>query len=153
MRDVLASGAIAGFPMQDVEVTVYDGKTHPVDGKEVAFITAGRKAFLDAISKARGVVLEPIVNLEVMVPETAIGDVNGELALRRGQVTQTGAARGGMVTINARAPLAELNDFQGRLKSITGGQGSYTLELADYEPAPPNVQQALTAAFKPVDEE
>ncbi|QSI75232.1 elongation factor G [Niveibacterium microcysteis] len=153
VRDVLGGGAIAGFPVQDLEVTVYDGKTHPVDGKEVAFITAGRKAFLDAISKARGMVLEPIVNLEVTVPEMAIGDVNGELALRRGQVTQTGTARGGMVTINARAPLAELNDFQGRLKSITGGQGSYTLEMADYEPAPPNVQQALTAAFKPVDEE
>jgi len=153
VREVLGGGAIAGFPVQDLEVTVYDGKTHPVDGKEVAFITAGRKAFLDAIAKARGMVLEPIVNLEVTVPEMAIGDVNGELALRRGQVTQTGTARGGMVTINARAPLAELNDFQGRLKSITGGQGSYTLEMADYEPAPPNVQQALTSAFKPVDDE
>lgn len=153
VRDVLTSGAIAGFPVQDLEVTVYDGKTHPVDGKEIAFVTAGRKAFLDAMSRARGIVLEPIVNLEVTVPEAAIGDVNGELALRRGQVTDTGGARGDMVTINARAPLAELNDFQGRLKSITGGQGSYTLTMADYEPAPPNVQQQLTSVFRPVDDE
>ncbi|MCX9158468.1 elongation factor G [Niveibacterium sp. 24ML] len=153
VREVLSGGAIAGFPVHDVEVTVYDGKTHPVDGKEIAFVTAGRKAFLDAIAKARGMVLEPIVELEVTIPEAAIGDVNGELALRRGQVTNTDTARGSMVTVSARAPLAELSDFQGRLKSITGGQGSYTLMMSEYEPAPPNMQQQLTAAFRPVDDE
>lgn len=153
VREVLAGGAIAGFPVHDVEVTVYDGKTHPVDGKEIAFVTAGRKAFLDAIAKARGMVLEPIVELEVTIPEAAIGDVNGELALRRGQVTNTDTARGSMVTVSARAPLAELSDFQGRLKSITGGQGSYTLMMSEYEPAPPNMQQQLTAAFRPVEDE
>lgn len=153
VREVLDRGAIAGFPVQDVEVTVYDGKTHPVDGKEVAFVAAGRKAFLEAVKGARPIILEPLVNLEVTVPEPALGDVSGELSARRGQVTRTDHARAGMMAICARAPLSELADFQGRLKSITGGQGSYTLELAGYEPAPPNVQQHLVAAFQPGEEE
>lgn len=153
IREVLSNGAIAGFPVQDVEVTVYDGKTHPVDGKEVAFVTAGRKAFLEAMKSARPIILEPLVNLEVTVPELAFGDVSGELSARRGQVTSTDRARVGMMAICARAPLAELADFQGRLKSITGGQGSYTLELAGYEPAPPSVQQHLMEVFQPGEEE
>lgn len=153
VREVLASGAIAGFPVQDVEVTVYDGKTHPVDGKEVAFVTAGRKAFIEAMLAAQPVVLEPYVNLEISVPESAMGDVSGELSSRRGQVTSTGGGRAGMLSICARAPLAELSDFQTRLKSLTGGQGSYTLELADYEEVPPNVQTRLSAAYRPHDEE
>lgn len=153
VREVLDNGAIAGFPVQDVEVTVYDGKTHPVDGKEVAFVTAGRKAFLDAMKSARPIILEPLVNLEVTVPEPAFGDVSGELSARRGQVTSTDSARAGMMAISARAPLSELSDFQGRLKSITGGQGSYTLELAGYEPAPPNVQQQLMDTYQPKEEE
>lgn len=153
VREVLASGAIAGFPVQDVEVTVYDGKTHPVDGKEIAFVTAGRKAFMEAIKTARPIVLEPFVTLEITVPDFTMGDVSGELSSRRGQVTNTGAARAGMISINARAPLSELADFQNRLKAITGGQGSYTLELADYEAAPPNVQSQLMQAFRPREEE
>lgn len=153
VREVLGSGAIAGFPVQDVEVTVYDGKTHPVDGKDIAFVTAGKKAFLAAIKDARPVVLEPLVDLEITVPDHSYGDVSGEVSSRRGQVTNTGNARAGMIAINARAPLAELTDFQNRLKSLTGGQGSYTLELADYETAPPAVQQQLMAAFRPQEEE
>ena len=146
-------GALAGFPVQDVEVTVYDGKTHPVDGKEIAFVTAGRKAFLEAVRAARPVVLEPLVDLEITVPDAAFGDVSGEISARRGQLTRTDSARAGMVAINARAPLAELADFQNRLKAITGGQGSYTLSMADYEPAPPAVQTRLAAAFQPHAEE
>ncbi|MCD6673360.1 MAG: elongation factor G [Burkholderiaceae bacterium] len=153
VRQALAGGAIAGFPVQDVKVTVYDGKTHPVDGKEIAFITAGRKAFLDAASKARPIVLEPIVSLELTIPADAIGAVSGELSARRGQVSGADSARAGMATLNARAPMAELADFQGRLKAITGGQGSYTLELLGYEEAPPPVQHKLRAAWRPQQEE
>ncbi|CAG0930131.1 MAG: Elongation factor G-like protein [Rhodocyclaceae bacterium] len=153
VREVLAQGAVAGFPVQDVEVTVHDGKTHPVDGKEIAFIVAGRKAFQDAVAKARPLVLEPIVALELSVPEAAIGDTSGELAARRGHVTATGAARGGMAALSARAPLAELTDFQARLKALTSGQGNYTLELVGYEPAPPAVQSRLTATFRPREEQ
>ncbi|MEZ5730429.1 MAG: hypothetical protein R3E48_22130 [Burkholderiaceae bacterium] len=116
IRQALDGGAIAGFPVQDVEVTVYDGKTHSVDGKEIAFVTAGRKAFLDAVAKANAIVLEPIAALELTVPEDAFGDVTGELSARRGHVVGTGTARSGMVAISAHAPLAELTDFQVRLK-------------------------------------
>ncbi len=149
VRQAMAAGAIAGFPVHDVSVTVHDGKTHPVDGKEIAFVMAGRKAFRDAMAKAAPTVLEPIVSLEIVVPEASFGDVSGELAARRGHLTGSGTARAGMVTISARAPLAELDDFQGRLKSLTGGQGSYTLALHGYEEAPPGVQQRLRAAFRP----
>ena len=153
VRQALAAGAVAGYPIQDVKVVLYDGKTHPVDGKEIAFITAGRKAFLEAAAKARPVVLEPIVSLELSVPQEAIGAVSGELSARRGQVSGTGTARAGMATVGARAPLAELADFQGRLKAITGGQGSYVLELLGYEEAPPTVQNRLRAAWRPHDED
>ncbi len=152
VRQALTEGAVAGFPVQDVAVTVYDGKSHPVDGKEIAFVTAGRKAFLDAAARARPVVLEPILALEITVPEEAIGAVSGELSARRGQVSGSGTARAGMVTLSARAPMAELEDFQGRLKAVTGGQGSYTLELIGYEEAPPPVQARLRAAWRPAEE-
>ncbi len=153
VRQALDGGAVAGFPVQDVKVTVYDGKTHPVDGKEIAFITAGRKAFLDAAAKARPVVLEPIVSLELTIPADAIGAVSGELSARRGQVSGADSARAGMAMLSARAPMAELGDFQGRLKAITGGQGSYSLELLGYEEAPPAVQHKLRSAWRPREEE
>lgn len=153
VRQALAGGAVAGFPVQDVKVTVYDGKTHPVDGKEIAFVTAGRKAFLDAAAKAHPIVLEPIVSLELTIPADAIGAVSGELSARRGQVSGADSAHAGMAMLNARAPMAELADFQGRLKAITGGQGSYSLELLGYEEAPAPVQQKLRAAWRPQQEE
>jgi elongation factor G len=153
VRQVLESGAIAGYPIQDVRVIVYDGKTHPVDSKEVAFVAAGKKAFLDAVVKAKPIVLEPIVNIELSVPEAMIGDISGDLSSRRGQVTGHAQSRLGMATVTARAPLAELSSYHSRLKSLTAGQGSYTLEFSHYEPVPPNVQQQLTAQFKPSSED
>ncbi len=153
VRQGMASGAVAGFPMQDVRVTVYDGKTHPVDGKEVAFIAAGKKAFLDAVAKARPIVLEPIVRIELTIPEECFGDVSGDLSGRRGQVTGNQSGRGGMMILEGLVPLAELDNYQSRLKAMTGGRGSYTLELADYQPVPPNVQQQLAAQYRPSAEE
>ena len=153
VRQAMALGCVAGFPLEDVKVTVYDGKTHPVDGKEIAFVTAGKKAFLDAAAKARPIVLEPIVNIELTTPETAVGDVSGDLSSRRGQITGHQTGRGGMITVVGQAPLAELDSFQSRVKSLTGGQGSYTLEFSHYEQVPPQVQQQLAAQFKPVQEE
>jgi elongation factor G len=153
VRQVLESGAVAGYPMQDLRVVVYDGKTHPVDGKEVAFVTAGRKAFLDAVAKASPLVLEPIVNIGLSIPEAMIGDISGDLSARRGQVTGHAPSRGGMAGVAARAPLAELGSYHSRLKALTAGRGSYTLELSHYEPVPPNVQQQLAAQYKPKPEE
>ena len=153
VRQAMTVGAVAGFPLQDVRGTVHDGKSHPVDGKEVAFVTAGKKAFQDAMSKARPIVLEPIVNIELTVPEAAFGDVSGDLSSRRGQLTGSQPGRSGMMLLSGLAPLAELDNFQSRLKALTGGQGSYTLELAHYEPVPGDVQRRLAEAFKPAEEE
>ena len=143
VRRVLEAGMVAGYPIQDVRVIVYDGKHHPVDSKEVAFIAAGRRAFMDAISKARPIILEPIVNIEIAAPEPNMGDIAGDMASRRGQVSGTDALSSGMLVIKGNAPLAELVDYQTRLKSVTAGQGSFSVELSHYEPVPPNTQKQL----------
>jgi elongation factor G len=148
VHEVLASGYVAGYPIQDVRVTVYDGKHHPVDSKEVAFIAAGRKAFLDALEKARPIVLEPIVSIEIVVPDVNMGDITGDLSSRRGQVNGTGNMAGGLMVVSGTVPLSELDGYAGRLKAITQGQGSYSMELSHYEQVPPNVQQQLATDFK-----
>ena len=153
VRDVLIAGPLAGFQMQDVRVIVYDGKHHAVDSKEVAFVSAGKKAFLDAILKARPIVLEPIVNIEINAPEANMGDIAGDISSKRGQISGTEGAMAGMVTITGRVPLSELNNYQARLKSVTAGQGSYVIELNRYEPVPPLVQQQLASQYKHVDDE
>jgi elongation factor G len=149
VRGVLETGYVAGFPLQDVRVIVYDGKSHPVDSKEVAFVSAGRKAFLDALAKARPIVLEPIVNVEIIAPEAKMGDVAGELSGHRGQIKGSDSPRPGTVQITAQAPLSELEHFPARLKSLTAGHGSYSMEFSHYEAAPPQLQQKLAAAHKP----
>ncbi len=149
VRGVLETGYLAGFPIQDLRVIVYDGKYHPVDSKDVAFMSAGRKAFLDALGKARPIVLEPIVNVEVVAPESNMGDIAGDLSGRRGQIKGSDSPRPGTVQIMAQAPLSELENFPARLKSLTAGHGSYTLEFSHYEAAPPPLQQKLVAAHRP----
>jgi len=153
VKSVLESGPLSGHKMQDVRVTVYDGKHHSVDSKEVAFVAAGRKAFLEAVSKAKPIVLEPIVDIEVMVPQESIGDISGDLASRRGQVAGNDALSGGMMKLSGHVPLAELDNYQSRLKSITGGAGTYAIEFSRYEQAPPEIQKQLVAAHKPVHQE
>lgn len=148
VRQVMESGAIAGYSMQDVKVEIYDGKHHAVDSKEIAFVTAGKKAFLDAVSKARPQVLEPIVNLEVVVPENNMGDITGDLSSRRGRITGTDAQSGGVVVISGQVPMAELGSYQSYLKSVTAGQGSYSIELSHYEPVPANIKETIVAEFK-----
>ncbi len=149
VRNVLESGFLAGFPLQDVRVVVYDGKSHPVDSKDVAFMSAGRKAFLDALAKARPIVLEPIVNVEITAPEAKMGDIAGELSGHRGHIKGSDTPRPGVVQLSAQAPLSELEHFPARLKSLTAGHGSYSMEFSHYEPAPPQLQQKLVAAHKP----
>jgi elongation factor G len=153
VREVLTMGPLAGFPMQDVRVIVYDGKHHPVDSKEVAFVAAGKRAFLDAIRKARPLVLEPIVNVQINTPAGKMGDIAGDISAKRGQISGTDSAAGGMVTISGRVPLSELNNYQARLKSVTAGQGSFVMELSHYEPVPATVQQHLAAQYQHVDED
>jgi elongation factor G len=153
VRQVLEHGAVAGYQMQDVRVTVYDWKYHPVDSKEIAFVTAGKKAFLDAITKAQPRILEPIVNLDVFVPDSHMGDVTGGLASKRARINGTDAARSGELVIKAQVPLAEVTDYQTELKAMTGGQGRYALEFSHYEAVPPQVQKHLTESYKPRVEE
>ena len=153
VRQALADGVIAGFPAQDIRVIVYDGKTHAVDGKDVAFVTAGRKATVEAIRAAGPIVLEPIVNIEIVAPEAAIGDLTGDLSSRRGHITGTNPRSGGTASITGEVPLAEITDYASRLKSLTGGQGSYSIEFARHAQVPPQVQQKLAAAFRPQEEE
>jgi elongation factor G len=148
VREVLVSGPLASFPVHDVRVVAYDGKSHPVDSKEIAFVTAGRKAFIDAMAKARPVLLEPIVNLEVTVPDNFIGTITGDISSHRGQITGTRGLAPGVSVVLAIQPLSELQDYQTRLKSMTGGQGSYSLELSHYEPVPGHTQAELIKRYK-----
>jgi len=149
VRQVLTEGALAGFPLQDIRVTVYDGKHHAVDSKEVAFVAAGRKAFLDALGKARLIVLEPIVHLEITAPASAIGDITGDLATKRARINGNQVVPGRRALLSALVPLSEIIDYQSRLKALTGGEGSYALTLRRYDPVPPRRQQELVAAFRP----
>lgn len=148
IRQVLESGPMAGFPMQDVRVTVFDGKSHSVDSKEVAFVVAGRKAFIDAVLKARPSVLEPIVDVEVTMPEAAMGDVISDLSAKRGQIRGTRTAPGNNAIVVGQVPLSELNDYQSRLNSITGGHGNYAMQFSHYEPVPPARQEQMASQHK-----
>ena len=149
VRQVLLEGAVAGYPLQDMRVTVYDGKHHPVDSKEVAFVAAGKKAFINAIGKARPIVLEPVAKIEVTTPGQYMGDIAGHLSGARGRISGNNSLPGNQVAISAEAPIGELGDFQTRLKSMTGGEGAYTMEFDHYATAPPLIQKALEKAFKP----
>jgi elongation factor G len=153
VRQVLSSGAIAGYPLQDLQVTVLDGKHHSVDSKEVAFVAAGKKAFLDAVIKARPQVLEPIVDLEVSAPEETMGDISGGLAGKRARITGTDSLSSGEIAVTAQVPLSELDGYAAELKSATAGRGRYSLDFSHYEPVPPAVQQKLVAAYHPRIEE
>ena len=153
VRQVLATGAVAGYPIHDVRVTVHDGKHHSVDSKEVAFVAAGKKAFVDAIGKAAPIVLEPIVDIRVTVPQANLGDIAGDLSSKRGRISGTEAMSAGMVTVSGQAPLAELGSYQSELKSVTGGTGSFAMELSHYDPVPSNIQQQLVSEFKPAADE
>jgi len=149
IRRVMVEGAIAGYPMQNIKVSVYDGKHHPVDSKEIAFTTAGRRAFVSAVQKARPVLLEPFVKLEITVPQDFIGDISSDLSGRRGRIQGTDMLAGNQVVVQAEAPLSEVMIYANQLKSMTGGAGSYSMEYSHDEQTPPNVQAAVVAAFKP----
>jgi elongation factor G len=152
VRQVLSHGAVTGNPIQDVRVIVYDGKHHPVDSKEIAFVMAGKKAFLDAVNKANPIVLEPIARIEITLPSRHVGDISGHLAGIRGRIGSNEATTDGKTRITAQVPIAELDDFQATLKSLTGGEGVFTLQLDHYDPAPAQVQKSLEQEFRPSEE-
>ncbi len=145
VQEVMHNGAIAGYPMQDIKVSVYDGKHHPVDSKEVAFKTAGRYAFIDAVEKAKPALLEPIVTMEITIPADNMGDIASDISGRRGRILGQDMLPGNQVCVHAQAPLSEVMQYNSQLRSVTGGQGSYTMELSHFEPVPGNVQQQIVA--------
>lgn len=147
VRSILDHGAVAGYPMHGIKVEVYDGKFHAVDSKEIAFITAGKRAFIDAIAKAHPVLLEPFVTVEVTCPSKYMGDIAGDMSTRRGRVMDTQMTSGDTVTIVAQAPLSEVQNYPTELKSITAGSGSFTMDYSHDENTPPHVQQEVISAF------
>ncbi len=148
VRQVLDEGAIAGYPLQDVRVIVYDGKSHPVDSKDIAFATAGKKAFIDAVDKAKPAIMEPIVRIRITAPDSNMGDLAGDLSGRRGRINGSESKSLGRIVIEGEVPLAELEGYESRLKSITGGEGTYSIELSHYGVVPANVQKQLADAFQ-----
>ncbi len=153
VRQVLEHGYLAGYPLQDLRVVVHDGKAHSVDSKEIAFVSAGRKALIDALAKARTHVLEPMMVIEVQIPVERIGEVTGELSGRRAQIRGTDMLPAQLGRITAVVPMSELEGFPARLKSLTAGEGSYTLSFSHYDPAPQPLQERLVSAHKPRHEE
>ena len=150
VRQALEDGVVGGFPVHDVRVIVHDGKSHSVDSKDIAFFSAGRKATIEAIRAATPIILEPVVEIEILAPDEAVGDLAGDLSSKRGQVTGTQPRGAGSMAIGGKVPLAELDDYQGRLKSLTGGQGSYSISFSHYAPVPASTQQQLASQFKVV---
>ena len=148
VRQVMIAGAISGHPLQDVRVTVYDGKHHSVDSKEVAFVQAGKKAFLDAIASAAPVVMEPIVDVTVTVPGDCMGGVTGDLASMRGMVSGTSVLADNRMAISGQAPLKELQSYHSRLKSLSGGEGNFTMDFSHYAEVTAQTQQELISAFR-----
>ncbi len=148
IRAQMREGVMAGFPVVNVTARLTDGKTHPVDSKDIAFQIAAREAFREAFMKAKPVLLEPIVNMEVTVPAQYVGDIQGDLASRRGRPVGQDMLPGNMSVIKAQVPLAEVADYNSRLSSITGGQGSYAMDFSHYEQVPANVQQQIVEGAK-----
>ncbi len=148
VRQVLDTGAISGHPMQDVRVVVVEGKHHAVDSKEIAFVQAGKKAFLDAIDKASPIIMEPIVSVGFTVPGDCVGSVTGDLAGMRGSISGTTILADSRTKISGQVPLKELQGYHSRLKSLSGGEGSFTADFSHYARVPGHTQKELVGAYQ-----
>jgi len=153
VKDQMKHGVIAGYPVVDVKVSLVDGKTHPVDSKDIAFQIAGRQVFKKAFVQCKPILLEPLVNMEVTIPTEFMGDITRDIAGKRGQILGQDMLPGNQVCVRAQVPLAEVASYASQLKSVTGGQGSYMMELSHYDVVPPNIQQQIMAQFKSKEEE
>jgi elongation factor G len=144
IREAMTTGVLAGYPMDDVKIELFDGSYHDVDSSEMAFKIAGSMAFKDAAKRAHPVLLEPVMRVEVVVPEEYMGDVIGDITSRRGHL-QAMEMRGGSQVINSRVPLSEMFGYATDLRSRTQGRGSYSMHFDRYEPAPASVSQEVIA--------
>ena len=147
IKEALARGVLAGYPIDDVRIELYDGSYHDVDSSEMAFKIAGSMAFQDAAKKAKPVLLEPIMRVEVVVPKEHMGDVMGNLSSRRGQI-QSQEDRGGTQIIQARVPLSEMFGYSTDLRSRTQGRATYSMHFDRYEPAPQSVSEEVVARMQ-----
>ena len=147
VQEAMVSGTVAGFPVQDVKVTLFDGQHHQVDSSEMAFKIAGSMAFKDAMESASPVLMEPIMTVTIAVPEEHVGDVIGDLNSRRGRPMGM-EPRGGLTEVKAEVPMAEMLSYAPDLRAITGGQGEYAMELARYEEVPAHVAQGVMREAK-----
>jgi elongation factor G len=138
------AGPLAGYPVVDVRVHCVDGKHHAVDSNEMAFKLAGSFGFKSAIEQGKPTILEPVMDVEVSIPDQFVGDVMGDISGRRGRV-QSSDARGGAQIINAQVPMSEMLEYASTLTSITGGQGEFNIEFSHYEEAPAHVQEKIIA--------
>lgn len=152
-KERLDGGVIAGYMVQDLCIEVHFGKHHPVDSSEAAFKTAGKMAFREVFEKARPCLLEPVVKIAITVPEANVGDVYSDMSSRGGRVQGADAAGGGMQTVNAEAPLREVHTYARTLSSMTGGQGSFSMEFSHYDAMPGNIQQEIMAKSSVTDDE
>ena len=144
IKEALTRGVLAGYPVDDVRIELYDGSYHDVDSSEMAFKIAGSMAFQDAAKKAKPVLLEPVMRVEVVVPKEHLGDVMGNLSSRRGQI-QSQEDRGGTQIINARVPLSEMFGYATDLRSRTQGRATYSMHFDRYEQAPNHVSEEVVA--------
>ena len=153
VTQVMEGGAISGHEMQDIKVSVFDGKHHSVDSKEIAFIQAGKRAFMDAVAKARPIVMEPVVEVNINAPNDCMGDVAGDLSSMSGMVKGSEVQPDGTVQIQGQAPLREMQTYHSRLNSISGGKGTYSMEFSHYAPVNSQLQKELADSFQPVEED
>ena len=144
VKEAMQGGVIAGYPLVDIGVRVYDGSFHQVDSSEMAFSIAGSLALKNAVAKASPALLEPVMALEVVVPEEYLGDVIGNMNGRRGR-TRGVEARSGIQVIAAEVPLAEMFGYATALRSLTQGRGSYTMQLSHYEAVPESIQSEIVS--------
>ena len=147
LRDAIKEGVLAGYPMVNLKCTLFDGKYHPVDSKEIAFVTAAKLAYAEGVAKASPCILEPIMHLEIVVPDSYMGDIMGDMNKRRGRILGTDQ-RDGKSIVEAEAPQAELTKYAIDLRSMTQGRGRFTSEFARYEEVPPQAQEKIIADAK-----
>ncbi|WP_144213765.1 elongation factor G [Shewanella donghaensis] len=146
IKEAMVEGELGGFPVQDIRVTVLDGKHHSVDSKEIAFVMAGKKAFIEAVKLAQPVILEPIVQMSICVSQHHVGDITADISSERGMVCGTQADSNGMVTVEVEVPLANVSHYSTRLKSMTGGEGQFSMSFSRYDVQPKQVVKPLAVS-------
>ena len=148
IQEAMVHGVLAGYPVINVKATLYDGKYHDVDSSEMAFKIAGSLAFREAVAKCHPVLLEPVMDVEVTVPDSYMGDVIGDLTSKRARILGMEAAGVGAQRVKAHVPMAEMGHYATALRSITQGRGSFQMQLLDYERVPPHVEQRIVEDSK-----